>query len=518
MIRDQRGRIVIVDDDAGGRQAMARALERINFEVAAFADGLEALAFLREHPDTELVLTDLKMPGIDGLEVLRRSREVIPDVGVLMITAFGSVETAVGAMKCGAEDYLEKPVNLEVLRGRVTTLVEKVRLGREVNEYRAVERILDESGSFEGIVGQTPTMLELFRKIQQVAPARSAVLILGESGTGKELVARAIHRHSSRSRQTFLPVDCASIPTEMLESELFGHERGAFTGAAGRKPGKFELASGGTLFLDEIGELPMGLQAKLLRALESQTFMRVGGTEEVSVDVRVLAATNRDLAKMAEAGHFRQDLYYRLAVVTLPIPPLRERRNDIPSIVSSFLERFARENGRTPPRLTSEAVQVLKHSPWPGNVRELRNLAESLVIKKPEPPATRTSLRGLDRPSPPLSFPNGSPRKNRRSMKSPALPVSTFFSDVIRTTDGIAFSARSAKEGALTAMPGTGAEAKLSSVPAAEAVAEGTRVATKAPAATATAKRTTETQVFCCIIGVLPGGSAARSSRSSCSR
>lgn len=380
MIRDQRGRIVIVDDDAGGRQAMARALERINFEVAAFADGLEALAFLREHPDTELVLTDLKMPGIDGLEVLRRSREVIPDVGVLMITAFGSVETAVGAMKCGAEDYLEKPVNLEVLRGRVTTLVEKVRLGREVNEYRAVERILDESGSFEGIVGQTPTMLELFRKIQQVAPARSAVLILGESGTGKELVARAIHRHSSRSRQTFLPVDCASIPTEMLESELFGHERGAFTGAAGRKPGKFELASGGTLFLDEIGELPMGLQAKLLRALESQTFMRVGGTEEVSVDVRVLAATNRDLAKMAEAGHFRQDLYYRLAVVTLPIPPLRERRNDIPSIVSSFLERFARENGRTPPRLTSEAVQVLKHSPWPGNVRELRNLAESLVI------------------------------------------------------------------------------------------------------------------------------------------
>ncbi len=375
-----RGRIVIVDDDAGGRQAMARALERVGFEVSPFADGLEALAYLREHPDTELVLTDLRMPGIDGLEVLRRAREMVPDVGVLMITAHGSVETAVGAMKYGAEDYLEKPVNLEVLRGRVTNLVEKVRLGREVNEFREVERIMTEQGSFEGMVGQAPAMLELFRKIQQVAPARSSVLILGESGTGKELVARAIHRHSSRARQTFLPVDCAAIPAEILESELFGHERGAFTGAQLRKPGKFELANNGTLFLDEIGELPLGLQAKLLRALESQTFMRVGGTEEVKVDVRVLAATNRDLGRMADGGGFRQDLYYRLAVVTLRIPSLRERAADIPLVAAYFLDRFARENGRKTPFLTAEALQVLKHAPWPGNVRELRNLMESLVI------------------------------------------------------------------------------------------------------------------------------------------
>lgn len=378
-----KGRIVLVDDDAGGRLAMLKALQRVGYEVFPFGLGLEALAFLREHPDVELLLTDLKMPGIDGLEVLRRAREMVPDIGALMITAFGSIETAVGAMKYGAEDYLEKPVNLEVLRARVANLLEKVRLGREINEYRGIERILKEQGSFEGMVGRSPAMLELFRTIQQVAPARSSVLILGESGTGKELVARAIHRHSTRVRQTFLPVDCAAIPHEILESELFGHEKGAFTGAQARKPGKFELASAGTLFLDEIGELPLTLQAKLLRALESQTFMRVGGTEEVKVDVRVLAATNRDLARQVEQGHFRQDLYYRLAVVTLKIPALRERREDIPLLAGAFLERFARENDREVPLLAPEAVQVLKWAPWPGNVRELRNLMESLVILHP---------------------------------------------------------------------------------------------------------------------------------------
>nr|MCU0224766.1 sigma-54 dependent transcriptional regulator [Acidobacteriota bacterium] len=228
-----------------------------------------------------------------------------------------------------------------------------------------------------------PAMVEMFRKLQQVAPARSSVLILGESGTGKELVARAIHRLSPRARQTFLPVDCAAIPHEIMESELFGHERGAFTGAQLRKPGKFELAHGGTLFLDEIGELPLTLQVKLLRALESQRFMRVGGTEEVRVDVRVLAATNRDLDQMADRGEFRQDLFYRLAVVTLAVPALRERRDDIPLIAAAFLERFARENDRAVPALTADAAQLLKRAPWPGNVRELRNLMESIVILHP---------------------------------------------------------------------------------------------------------------------------------------
>jgi len=375
-----KGRLILVDDDAAGRQAMARALQRVGYDVFPFADGLEALAWLREHPDIELLVTDLKMPGIDGLEVLRRAREMVPDIGALMITAFGSVETAVGAMKFGAEDYLEKPVNLEVLRARVANLMEKIRLGREVNEYRGIESILRHDGAFEGMVGRTAPMVEMFRKLQQVSPARSSVLILGESGTGKELVARAIHRLSPRARQTFLPVDCASIPHEILESELFGHERGAFTGAQARKSGKFEVANGGTLFLDEIGELPLTLQAKLLRALESQRFMRVGGTEEVRVDVRVLAATNRDLGQMADQGAFRQDLFYRLAVVTLAVPSLRERRDDVPLIAASFLERFSRENGRAVPILTADAAQLLKRAPWPGNVRELRNLMESIVI------------------------------------------------------------------------------------------------------------------------------------------
>ena len=376
-----KGRIIIVDDDAGGRIAMAKALRRVDYQVDAFGDGLEALAFLREHPDVELVITDLRMPGLDGLEVLRRAREMVPDVGVLMITAFGSVETAVGAMKDGAADFLEKPVkNIDLLRARVRHLVEKVQLAREISEYRAVRATLDSEGCFEGMIGTSPPMLDLFRKIQQVSSARSSVLILGESGTGKELVARAIHRHSPRSRETFLPVDCAAIPAEILESELFGHERGAFTGAQARKPGKFELADRGTLFLDELGELPLPLQSKLLRALESQTFMRVGGTEEMRVDVRLIAATNRDLLAMAEAGDFRADLYYRLAVVTLRIPPLRERPEDIPVLAASFIDRFSRENDRPPPELTPETLQALKRAAWPGNVRELRNLMESFVI------------------------------------------------------------------------------------------------------------------------------------------
>jgi DNA-binding NtrC family response regulator len=377
---DAQGHIVLVDDDAGGREAMTRALSKVGFRVEPFADGLDALAYVRAHPHVELVVTDLKMPRIDGLEVLRRAREIVPDVGVLMVTAHGSVETAVDAMKYGAEDYLEKPVNLDVLRRRATNLVEKVRLGREVMEFRQLESVLDEAGVFEGMVGRSPAMIELYRKIRQLADAKTPVLILGESGTGKELVARAIHRLSPRAREAFLPFDCASIPHHLLESEIFGHERGAFTGADARKPGKFEMASSGTLFLDEIGEMELDLQAKFLRALETQTFMRVGGTAQLEVDVRVLAATHRDLGALVDTGEFRRDLYYRLAVLTLRIPPLRERAEDIPRIASYFLERFAKEHGRPAPQLLPDALQTLVRAPWPGNVRELRNLMESLVI------------------------------------------------------------------------------------------------------------------------------------------
>jgi len=380
---ENRGRILLVDDDTAVRLAMTRGLRRAGYEVDAFPDGMTALSFLREHPDVELLVTDLKMPGMDGITVLRRARELVPDIGILMVTAYASVDTAVEAMKHGASDYIEKPIDLDVLRRRVENLVEKVRLGREVTQFREIRSILEERGSFEGMIGQSRAMLELFRKIQQVAPTTSSVLIVGESGVGKELVARALHRRSERARETFLPVDCAAIPAELIESELFGHERGAFTGAQARKPGKFELAHKGTLFLDEIGEVPLGVQAKLLRALETRTFMRVGGTEEITVDVRVLAATNRNLEEMSREGKFRADLYYRLNVVTLEIPPLRERRDDIPLLATAFLEQFAREHDRPVPVLTPEALQVLKAAPWPGNVRELRNLMQSLVILHP---------------------------------------------------------------------------------------------------------------------------------------
>ncbi len=380
MSDEPKGRVVIVDDDAAGRLAMARALERVGFDVKAYADGMAALAWLREHPDVELIVTDLKMPGIDGIEVLRRAREIIPDVGLLMVTAFASVDSAVEAMKVGSADYLEKPLNIEALRSRARNLVEKGQQSRELRQLRDVLSTVDREGAFEGMVGRAPAMLELYRKIGHVARVRSPVLILGESGSGKELVARAIHRRSARARETFLPLDCTSIPPELLESELFGHERGAFTGAQARKPGKLELAHRGTLFLDEIGDMRPDLQSKLLRAIESQSFMRVGGTEQLHVDVRILAATNRDLARMAETGEFRQDLYYRLAVVTLRVPALRERVEDIPVLATWFLERFAAENRRKAPRLTPEAVRLLESAAWPGNVRELRNLMESLVI------------------------------------------------------------------------------------------------------------------------------------------
>ncbi|NJN65035.1 MAG: sigma-54-dependent Fis family transcriptional regulator [Acidobacteria bacterium] len=378
-----RGRVIVVDDDPSSNLAMKTTLKRDGYDVAAFADGLDAVAFLREHPDVEVVVTDLKMPRISGIEVLRRCREIVSDVEVLVVTGFGDVEHAVEAMKLGAADFLEKPVNAEILRTRTSNLVEKVRLAREVSGLLDVRNLVLRQGSFEGMVGGTPPMIELYRQIQQVAEARSSVLILGESGTGKELVARAIHRRSTRARQTFLPMDCASIPSELLESELFGHERGAFTGAAMRKPGKLELADGGTLFLDEIGEMRADLQAKLLRALETRSFMRVGGTTQVQVDVRVIAATNRDLGRLAEAGEFRQDLYYRLAVVTLRVPALRDRPEDIPAMAQYFLDRFAAENARPLPKLAPETIRSLKAAPWPGNVRELRNVMESLVILHP---------------------------------------------------------------------------------------------------------------------------------------
>lgn len=374
----QAVRAIVIEDEEANRESISRALSKIGWAVEGFAEAAPALERLRAHPDVSLVVTDLMMPGMDGFEVLARSREIDPDVGILMITGHGSVESAVDAMKRGADDYLQKPVDLFELRKRATAIVEKRLLTRRVDE---LESRLGEK--FGKIIGRSKAMEGLFRQMELVAPTRSNVLIIGESGTGKELVANALHDNSPRREMRFLPINCAAIPSEILESELFGHEKGSFTGAVGRKVGKFELADKGTLFLDEIGELPLEMQVKLLRVLEQREFMRVGGTETIHVDIRLIAATNADLASAVDQGKFRQDLYYRLKVVTLRIPPLRERRDDIPLLAGHFLRTFGKENGREAMRFSTEAMRSLSSAPWDGNVRELRNLVESLVVLAP---------------------------------------------------------------------------------------------------------------------------------------
>jgi DNA-binding NtrC family response regulator len=369
---------ILIEDEDANRESITRALSKIGWSVDGFAEALPALEHLRSHPDVALVITDLMMPGIDGFQVLEKAREIDPDLGILMITGHGSVESAVEAMKRGADDYLQKPVDLFELRKRATAIVDKRRLSERVDE---LESRLGEK--FGKIVGRSKAMEALFRQMELVAPTRSNVLVVGESGTGKELVANAIHDNSPRKDMRFLPINCAAIPAEILESELFGHEKGSFTGAVGRKVGKFELADKGTLFLDEIGELPLEMQVKLLRVLEQREFMRVGGTETIRVDIRLIAATNADLAAAVDAGRFRQDLYYRLKVVTLRIPPLRERKEDIPLLASHFLRNFGKENDRDRMRFSADAMRALTSAPWDGNVRELRNVVESLVVLAP---------------------------------------------------------------------------------------------------------------------------------------
>ncbi|MEJ2421396.1 MAG: sigma-54 dependent transcriptional regulator [Acidobacteriota bacterium] len=340
-----RGSIIIVEDEIENLKGLTRALEKVGYLVKGFQDPFKAIDYVQTHEATDLVITDLKMHGMNGMEVLRKIKEVDSDVGVLLVTAFGSVESAVEAMKVGADDYLAKPVDLYELRKRVDALVEKRRLSREVAELKAR---LDERFGFESIVGNSRPMRELFQQLRMVAPTRATVLIYGESGTGKELIANAIHQQSDRKRFRFLPINCAAIPENLIESELFGHEKGAFTGADKVHPGKFEQANGGTLFLDEIGELSLDMQAKLLRVLEERVVTRVGGTQSIPVDVRIIAATHQDLGLMVREGTFRQDLFYRLRVVELRIPALRQRLDDIPLL--------------------------------PGNVRELRNVVERMVI------------------------------------------------------------------------------------------------------------------------------------------
>ncbi len=369
--------IFLVDDDDGSRDAMTRALERVGYEVRPFAGAEEALERLREGDAVDVVVSDVRMPGMTGYDLLRQVRAERPALPFLLVTAYGEVEGAVSAMQEGADDYLTKPVKMQELRQRVQLHLERRTL---TDENRRLRERLDKSFGFEGIVGHSKAMEEVIERLRVVAPTRSTVLVVGESGTGKELVANALHQNSPRAEGPFVAVNCGAIPGEILESELFGHERGAFTGAHQRRIGLIESASGGTLLLDEISELSPDLQVKLLRVLEERRVVRVGGNQLIPIDFRLVAATNRELEEWVRQGRFRQDLYYRLKVVTLTLPTLRQRADDIPLFVQHFLEHFNDELGRHVLSVHPAVLAALKRCPWPGNVRELRNLMESLVL------------------------------------------------------------------------------------------------------------------------------------------
>ncbi len=368
--------ILIVDDEKNTREGLAEALRAPERRVLLAADGAEAEEILRNEP-VDLVLSDLKLPGMDGLELLRRAQGLSPAPLFIVMTAYGTVETAVRAMKQGAYDYLTKPVNLDQL----DLLVARALKGKNLEAENAYLREqLAKSYGLEAQTGKSAAMEKVFELIRQITPSRSTVLITGESGTGKELAARAIHLLSPRRSAPFIPVHCASLAPTLLESELFGHEKGAFTGAAAMKKGRFELADGGTVFLDEVSEIPPEIQVKLLRALEQHEFERVGGTRPIRVDLRLIAATNADLSPLVAKGRFREDLFYRLNVVRIGLPPLRERRDDIPLLVRRFLGEFGRENGKEGMTIAPEALRLLLAHDWPGNVRELKNCVESMVV------------------------------------------------------------------------------------------------------------------------------------------
>ncbi|MFO0692144.1 MAG: sigma-54 dependent transcriptional regulator [Polyangiales bacterium] len=371
-----RGRILVVDDEANAREALAELLSDEGYETAMASDGLKALAALQSF-DPDVVLTDLKMPGLDGIGLLERGRPVAPHTSFIVMTAFGSIETAVEAIKRGAETYLTKPLDMDAVSALVTRALEKSCLSREAAQLREqVEQRL----AFSRILGDHPSMQRLLKTVAQVAKSRATCLIHGESGTGKELIAAAIHHNSPRKPKPFIRLNCAALAESLLESELFGHEKGSFTGAAGRREGRFKQADGGTLFLDEISEVPLAVQVKLLRFLQERQFERVGGNETLTVDVRIVAATNRDLKQCVAAGTFREDLYYRLNVVTLEVPPLRARKSDIPVLAHHFLRKYAEENGVEVEGFTDGALRSLLAYPWPGNVRELENAIERAVV------------------------------------------------------------------------------------------------------------------------------------------
>jgi two-component system nitrogen regulation response regulator NtrX len=368
-------KILIVDDEAAIRESLDLVLRFEHHEVVLAEDGEQGLSVLGESPDIDLTFLDIKMPGMDGLEVLSEINKRSPDALVVMISGHGTIDTAVEATRRGAFDFIEKPLDRERVLLAVRNAAHLRRLATENLELR--ERLTDPA---RRMIGSSPALEQMRALIEKVAPTTARVLIQGENGSGKELVARLLHDLSDRASGPFVDVNCAAIPRELLESELFGHEKGSFTGASEQRIGKFEQADGGTLFLDEVGDMSLDAQAKVLRVIEEQKVQRVGGADPIGVDVRLIAATNKDLSAEAEEGTFREDLYYRLAVVPIRVPPLRERAEDVHALATHFLSEFAGDLGRKPPKLTDRAAAWLMRRPWPGNVRQLRNLMERSAI------------------------------------------------------------------------------------------------------------------------------------------
>ncbi|MBI2358742.1 MAG: sigma-54-dependent Fis family transcriptional regulator [Deltaproteobacteria bacterium] len=379
-------RILVVDDEPAQLELVGGFLKKQGFEVVSAESSEAALEKFRQD-SFDLVLTDQRMPKLSGLDFVKAIRAHNPEAAVIMMTAYGSIEDAVAAIKEGAADYLTKPLNLEELLHRIHKAAEHRRL---LNENRELREALGARHRIEGIIGESGQMLEVLSLVRRVAPSEATVLIRGEGGTGKERIAKAIHHASPRASGPLVRVNCAALPETLLESELFGHERGAFTGAVAARKGRFEAADGGSLFLDEIGDLPMHLQAKLLRVLQEREFERVGSNRSIQVDVRVLTATHRDLEALLKGGRFREDLYYRLNVVTIVLPSLRERRQDLPLLIDHFLARFAEKNGKKIRGFTPEAREALLRYDYPGNVRELENLIERAVV------LTRDEVIGKD--------------------------------------------------------------------------------------------------------------------------
>jgi two-component system response regulator PilR (NtrC family) len=366
--------LLIVDDEPSIRQLLTVVFERVGHSVRVAEGGESALVQLREEP-ADLILSDVKMPDMDGISLLRTARDMLPDVAVIMMTAFATVDTAREAFKLGADDFVQKPFDVEELKLVVTKALEKQSL---VQENRAFKRAQRERGSLNNIIGHSAKMQAVYQMIETVAEVHSTVLVTGESGTGKELIARAIHHLSPRTEKPFIPINCGAFTETLLESELFGYVKGSFTGATTNRKGLFEGANKGTIFLDEIGEMSPAMQVKLLRVLQEKKVRPVGAHEEIPIDTRVIAATNRDLAAMVKDGSFREDLYYRISVIPIELPPLRERREDIPDLIEHFIGRFGKETGREL-GINEKATQLLEAYSWPGNVRELEHTIERAV-------------------------------------------------------------------------------------------------------------------------------------------